>query len=77
MDSIRFRLFEYLDYMQSPEQTGTMALMVQSQYNMIFHLQQIEGEHESHADTNEMLTNLNKGYKRGWHRGAFGITVNT
>lgn len=78
LDSLRFRLFQYFDYMQSPEQAGAMALMVQSQNNMIFHLQAIEANTKVTADTNTaMLTNLNKVISVDGVRGAYGITVNT
>lgn len=42
LNSIRMRLFEYIDFMMLPENKPVMSLLIQSQATMINHLQAIE-----------------------------------
>ncbi len=42
LNSIRMRLFEYIDFMMLPENRPVMSLLIQSQATMINHLQAIE-----------------------------------
>ena len=42
LNSIRHRLFEYIDFMMLPENRPVMSLLIQSQATMINHLQAIE-----------------------------------
>ena len=61
LDSIRFKLFQYIDFMMLPENRPTMSLLIQSQATMINHLQAIELNTNAISVSNAgILDNINK-----------------
>lgn len=61
LDSIRFKLFQYIDFMMLPENRPTMSLLIQSQTTMINHLQAIELNTNAISVSNAgILDNINK-----------------
>ena len=61
LNSIRHRLFEYIDFMMLPENRPAMAQLMQSQIEAITYLQRIDINTKVTADTNtNMLDNINK-----------------
>lgn len=61
LNSIRNRLFEYIDFMMLPENRPTMSLLIQSQATMINHLQAIELNTNAISVSNaKILDNINK-----------------
>lgn len=55
LDSIRFKLFQYIDYMMLPENRPAMALLIQGQNMAIAHLQAIELNTRSTAESNSAI----------------------
>jgi hypothetical protein len=61
LDSIRFKLFQYIDFMMLPENRPTMSLLIQSQATMINHLQAIELNTNAISASNAgILDNIDK-----------------
>ena len=61
LDSIRFRLFQYIDFMMLPENRPTMSLLIQGQAAAINHLQAIELNTNAIATSNAgILDNIGK-----------------
>lgn len=56
LNSIRMRLFEYIDFMMLPENRPVMSLLIQSQATMINHLQAIELNTKITADKTTRLS---------------------
>lgn len=56
LNSIRHRLFEYIDFMMLPENRPVMSLLIQSQATMINHLQAIELNTKITADKTTRLS---------------------
>ena len=61
LNSIRHRLFEYMDFMMLPENRPATAQLMQSQIEAITYLQRIDINTKVTADTNtNLLDNINK-----------------
>lgn len=55
LDSIRFKLFQYIDFMMLPENRPTMSLLIQGQAVVIGHLQEIELNTRATANSNNAI----------------------
>jgi len=55
LDSIRFKLFQYIDFMMLPENRPTMSLLIQGQAVAIGHLQEIELNTRATANSNNAI----------------------
>lgn len=78
LDSIRFRMFDYFDLMSSPENLGAMAMLVQTQNNMINYLQSIEINTKVSSDNSvKVVDMLAKVISTDGNRGAYALNVNS
>jgi len=72
LNSIRQRMFEYIDYMMLPENRPAMSLLIQGQASAINHLQAIELNTKSTADSNNAILKkfedvvISSGSGKGW-----------
>ena len=76
MDSIRFRLFAYIDYMMASGQGNTMSSLMQAQTTQIVHLANIDANTLRSAIANEDLTKEVKKLISVGSKGAYALNVN-
>ena len=77
MDSIRFRLFAYIDFMMANGQGNTMSSLMQAQTTQIVHLANIDANTLRSAIANEDLTKeVKKLISVSGSKGAYALNVN-
>ena len=77
MDSIRFRLFAYIDFMMANGQGNTMSSLMQAQTTQIIHLANIDANTLRSAIANEDLTKeVKKLISVSGSKGSYALNVN-